>query len=349
VTIVESDRAVIGGVDTHLDVHVAAALDPIGGLLGVSEFATTAAGYKELFAWLSGFGRVERVGVEGTGSYGAGLARFLLEHDVEVLEVDRPNRQVRARRGKSDPVDAVEAARAAQSRRAAGIAKSRDGAAEAIRALVVVKRSARNQRIAALVQMRHLVFTAPEEVRARFLGLTKVQLVTHAAVLRPRAGADVVAYATKVALRELARRVQHLNAEIKLCRRLLGPLVEQTAPGLLALHGIGVEVAAVLLVAAGDNPERLRSEAAFAHLCGVAPLEASSGKVTRHRLNFGGNRQANHALYRIVITRMSSDPRTKRYVERRSKEGKSTAEIVRVLKRYIAREVFKRLPRRDTA
>jgi transposase len=349
VTIVESDRAVIGGVDTHVDVHVAAALDPIGGLLGVDEFATTAAGYEELFAWLSGFGRVERVGVEGTGSYGAGVARFLLDHDVEVLEVDRPNRQARARRGKSDPLDAIEAARAAQSGRASGVAKSRDGAAEAIRALVVLKRSARNQRIAALVQMRHLVFTGPEAIRARLWGLTKVQLVKAAAALRPRAGVDVVDYATKVALRELARRVQHLSAEIELCRGLLGPLVEQTAPRLLALHGVGVEVAAILLMAAGDNPERLRSEAAFAHMCGVAPLEASSGKVTRHRLNFGGNRQANHALYRVVITRMSSDPRTKHYVERRSKEGKSTAEIVRVLKRYVAREVFKHLSRRDVA
>ncbi len=308
-TIVEPRRAVIGGVDTHLDAHVAAALDPVGGLLGVAEFGTTTAGYEGLLVWLSAFGPVLRVGVEGTGSYGAGLARFLLDHGVEVVEVDRPNRQERARKGKSDPVDAIEAARAAQSGRASGRAKTRDGAVEAMRALLVVKRSARNQ----------------------------------------REGGDLVGHATKVALRQLARRVQGLNAEITEARRLLRPLVAGTAPGLLALYGVGIEVAAVLLVAAGDNPERIKSEAAFAQMCGVAPLEASSGKVTRHRLNRGGNRQANHALFRVVVTRMGSDPRTIRYVERRRKEGKSTPEIMRVLKRYVARETFKYLPRHHVA
>jgi transposase len=346
---VEPTCAITGGVDTHLDVHVAAALDPIGGLLGVEEFRTTTAGYQDLLAWLSAFGPVLRVGVEGTGSYGAGLARFLLDHAIEVVEVDRPNRQARARQGKSDPVDAIEAARAAQSGRAIGMAKSRDGAVEAMRALLVVKRSARNQRISSIVQMRHLVLTAPDDIRARFSRLTKVQLVQQAAALRPRQGGDLVSYATKVALRELARRVEHLNAEIARARGLLRPLVAATAPGLLALYGVGVEVATVLLVAAGDNPERIKSEAAFAHMCGVAPLEASSGQVTRHRLNRGGNRQANHALFRVVVTRMGSDPRTIRYVERRRKEGKSTPEIVRVLKRYVAREVFRHLPRRSGA
>jgi transposase len=345
VTIVEPHRAVIGGVDTHLDLHVATALDAVGGLRGVGEFATTTAGYEELVAWLTGFGPVLRVGVEGTGSYGAGLARFLLDHDVDVVEVDRPNRQERARKGKSDPVDAIEAARAAQSGRASGIAKTRDGAVEAMRALLVVKRSARNQCTSARVQMRHLVFTAPDELRSRFFGLTKVELVKQASALRPREGGDAVAYATRIALRTLARRVQHLTAEITQCRTLLRPLVEATAPGLIGLYGVGVEVAAILLVAAGDNPGRIKSEAAFAHMCGVAPLEASSGKVTRHRLNRGGNRQANHALFCVVVTRMGSHPRTIDYVERRTKEGKSTSEIVRVLKRYVAREVFKHLPR----
>jgi len=349
VTIVEPRRAVIGGVDTHLDAHVAAALDPVGGLLGVEEFGTTPAGYEGLLVWLSAFGPVLRVGVEGTGSYGAGLARFLLDHGVEVVEVDRPNRQERFRKGKSDPVDAIEAARAAQSGRASGRAKTRDGAVEAMRALLVVKRSARNQRTASLVQMRHLVFTAPDDIRARFFGLTGVQLVAQAAALRPREGGDLVGHATKVALRQLARRVQGLSAEITEARRLLRPLVAGTAPGLLGLYGVGIEVAAVLLVAAGDNPERIKSEAAFAQMCGVAPLEASSGKVTRHRLNRGGNRQANHALFRVVVTRMGSDPRTIRYVERRRKEGKSTPEIMRVLKRYVARETFKYLPRHHVA
>ncbi len=343
-TIVDSRvLEVTGGVDTHLEVHVAAALDPIAGLLGVAEFDTTQAGFEALLAWLTGFGPISKVGVEGTGSYGAGLARFLLDHDIEVIEVDRPNRQERSRKGKSDQVDAVEAARAALSGRATGLAKTKDGPVEAIRALLVVRRSARNHRISSLVQMRHLVFCAPQDLRERFFGLTKIQLVKQAAALRPRDNGDQVVYATKLALKSLAQRVQLLDTQIKQTRRLLRPLISSAAPSLLDVYGVGVENAAILLVAAGDNPERLKSEAAFAHLCGVAPLEASSGKVVRHRLNRGGNRQANHALYQVVLSRLASDPETKRYVERRSKEGKSIAEIVRMLKRYVAREVFKHL------
>ena len=336
--------SVTGGVDTHLDVHVAAALDPIGGLLGVEEFDTTRAGYEALLVWLLSFGAVQRVGVEGTSSYGTGLARFLMDHDLEVIEVDRPNRQERSRHGKSDPIDAVEAARAALSGRATGLAKSKDGPVEAIRALLVARRSARNHRISALVQMRHLVFTAPQDLRERFFGLSKTQLVNQAASLRPRDNGDVVTYATKVALKTLAQRVQLLDAQIKQLRAMLPALINTAAPDLLDVYGVGVDNAAILLVAAGDNPGRLKSEAAFAHLCGVAPLEASSGKVTRHRLNRGGNRQANHALYQIVLSRLAADPDTKRYVERRTKDGKSIGETVRMLKRYVAREVFKHLP-----
>ena len=272
------------------------------------------------------------------------MARFLMDHDLEVIEVDRPNRQERSRKGKSDPVDAVEAARAALSGRATGLAKTKDGPVEAIRALLVARRSARNHRISALVQMRHLVFTATDELRERFFGLTKTQLVKQAAALRPRDNGDPVTYATKVALKTLAQRVQLLEAQIKQIRGLLRPLINTAAPDLSNIYGVGDEVAAILLVAAGDNPQRLRSEAAFAHRCGVAPLEASSGKVTRHRLNRGDNRQANHALYQIVISRLASDPEAKRYAERRTKAGKSIAEIVRVLKRYVAREVYKHLP-----
>ncbi len=339
-----SAGSVTGGVDTHLDVHVAAALDRIGGLLGVEAFDTTQAGYEALLAWLLSFGPVARVGVEGTSSYGAGLARFLMSHDLEVIEVDRPNRQERSRHGKSDPVDAIEAARAALSGRATGLAKSKDGPVEAIRALLVARRSARNHRISALVQMRHLVFTAPQPLRERFFGLSKTELVNQAAALRPRDNGDVVSYATKVALKTLGQRVQLLDAQISQIRHMLPPLINAAAPDLLDVYGVGVDNAAILLVAAGDNPERLKSETAFAHLCGVAPLPASSGKVIRHRLNRGGNRQANHALYQVVISRLASDPETKRYVERRNKEGKSIGEIVRMLKRYVAREVFKHLP-----
>jgi transposase len=345
VTIVERTRAVTGGVDTHLDVHVAAALDEIGGLLGVESFEASAAGNDKLLCWLQSFGPVGRVGVEGTGSYGAGLARWLRGAGVGVVEVDRPNRQARRRQGKSDPLDAVEAARAAQAGRAFGAAKTRDGNVEAIRALVVARRSGRSTKIKTLNQIRHLGFTAPDELRERLRGVPRQQLAAEAAALRPRPGGDPVICATKTALRALGRRVLALDEETAALDALLAELVTATAPALVAVHGVGVDTAAALLVAAGDNPDRLRSEAAWAHLCGVAPIEASSGKVTRHRLNRGGDRQANAALWRIVITRMSSDPRTRAYVARRVEEGRSKGEIIRILKRYVAREVYRHLPR----
>jgi transposase len=344
-TIVEGRRAVTGGVDTHLDVHVAAALDEIGGLLGVESFEASAAGNDKLLGWLGSFGPLVRVGVEGTGSYGAGLARYLRAAGVEVVEVDRPNRQARRRQGKSDPLDAVEAARAAQAGRAFGVAKTRNGNVEAIRALVVARRSARSTKIRTLNQIRHLGFTAPDELRDRLRGVSRFHLAAEAASLRPRPGGDPVVTATKTALRTLGRRVLALDDEVAHVDELLAELVTVTAPELLELHGVGIDTAAALLVAAGDNPQRLRSEAAWAHLCGVAPIPASSGKVTRYRLNRGGDRQANAALWVIVITRMRSDARTRAYVARRLEEGRSKGEIIRVLKRYVAREVYRHLPR----
>jgi transposase len=339
-TTVDISRPVTAGVDTHLDLNVAAVLDRIGGLLGAESFATTPEGNKRLLKWVAGFGSVTRVGVEGTGSYGASLARFLRTAGVEVLEVDRPNRQERRRKGKTDIVDAIEAARAAQAQRQLGAAKTKDGNVEAIRALVVAKRSARDTKIKTLNQIRHLGFTAPEEIRQALRGVSRRLIAKKAAAMRPRASGDPVIYATKTALRALGRRVIELDAERKEIDKLLAAFLADTAPGLLGLHGTGKDSAAALLVAAGDNPDRLRSEAAWARLCGVSPIEASSGKVVRHRLNPGGNRQANAALWHIVITRMSSDPRTRLYVERRSKEGLTKKEIIRVLKRYVAREVY---------
>jgi transposase len=340
-TIVET-RAVTGGVDTHADVHVAAALDPIGGLLGVAEFPATAAGYARLLGWLGGFGTVCLVGIEGTGSYGAGLARHMAAAGVRVVEVDRSDRQDRRRAGKSDPLDAVSAARAAQSGRARGAPKGRDGQVEAIRALMVAKRSARAERTQTINQARALVVTGPDDLRARFARHTAAGLVAELALLRPRRG-EVVGYATRIALRELGRRAQFLDGQPRRLDELIVPLVSARAPGLLALYGVGPDSAAMLLVAAGDHPQRLRSEAAWAHLCATAPIPASSGKVTRHRLNPGGDRQANHALWQIVITRMSSHPPTRAYTDRRTKEGLSKKEIIRCLKRYAAREVYPHL------
>jgi transposase len=341
-TIVEDRRAVTGGVDTHADTHVAAALDPVGGLLGVQEFPVTPAGYARLLGWLGGFGTVALVGIEGTGSYGAGLARHVTAAGIRVVEVDRSDRQDRRRQGKSDPLDAVSAARAAQSGRARGAPKGRDGAVEAVRVLMVAKRSARAERTQTINQARALVLTGPDDLRTRFTGHTPAALVSGMASLRPRPG-STVGYATRIALRELGRRAEFLDGQIERLDELIVPLVTARAPGLLSVYGVGPDTAALLLIAAGDHPERLRSEAAWAHLCGVAPIPASSGKVTRRRLNPGGNREANHALWRIVITRMGSHPATRAYVERRTTEGLSKKEIIRCLKRYVAREVYRHL------
>src|SRR6266513_867687 len=341
-TIVEDTRAITGGVDTHADMHVAAALDPIGGLPGVKEFPVAPAGYARLPGWLGGFGTVGLVGIEGTGSYGAGLARHVTAAGIRVVEVDRPDRQDRRRQGKSDPLDAVSAARAAQSGRARGAPKGRDGAVEAIRALMVAKRSAAGERTQTINQARALVLTGPGDLRARFTGHTVAALVAELASLRPRPG-STVGYATRIALRELGRRAEFLDGQIERLDNLIGPLVTAQAPSLLARYGIGAHTAALLLVAAGDHPERLRSEAAWAHLCGVTPIPASSGKTVRRRLNPGGDSQANHALWRIVFTRLGSHPATRAYVERRTKEGKSKKEIIRCLKRYVAREVYRHL------
>lgn len=341
-TIVEGARRVIGGVDTHGDVHVAAAVDPLGRVLATASFPADGPGYAALTEWLESFGAIGVVGVEGTSAYGAGLSRHLAGHGVSVIEIDRPNRQARRQHGKSDPLDAVEAARAVLAGRG-GRPKAKDGVVEAIRCLTVVKRSAREGRTRAIVQMRHLVYTAPDQVRAELKGRTIPELVRLAGRCPDGAGHDVVDTSSTAALAFLARRVQGFDGELRRLDGLIAPLVELACPSLLGVVGVGPDTAAALLVAAGDNPDRLRSEAAWAHLCGVSPLPASSGKVIRYRLDRGGDRRANSALWRIVVVRLTCDPDTKAYVERRLKEGKSKREILRVLKRYVARQVYRHL------
>jgi len=233
VTIVETATqvcAITGGVDTHADVHVAAALDAIGGLLGVQEFPATPAGYARLLGWLGGFGTVSLVGIEGTGSYGAGLARHIAAAGVRVVEVDRADRQDRRRRGKSDPLDAVSAARAAQSGRAAGAPRGRDGLVEAIRALMVAKRTARSERIQTINQARALILTGPDDVRTRFTRHGPAELVAELAGLRPRPG-SMVRYHTLLSLRELGRRAQFLDAQLERLDELITPLVTARARG----------------------------------------------------------------------------------------------------------------------
>ena len=345
--IVDSARHVVGGVDTHRDVNVAAVVDMNGGLLGVESFPTTADGHRSLSLWMAGFGSIERVGIEGTGAYGAGLARHFHVAGVVVIEVDRPERQKRRKQGKSDRLDSVEAARGALSGRCEGHAKSADGHAEALRALLVAKRSARSTRIRTIVQLRHLMFTAPDELRARLGSLSATQLVNEAAKLRPRPGGDIALHGVKTAAVILARRVHALDDELDAIDEQITPLVKAAAPELLNIYGVGADTAAVLLVTAGDNVERITTEAKWAMLCGIAPIPATSGlTVNQFRLNDAGDRHANNAIWRIVITRLGQhEPRTIAYMQRRLEQGKSKRYIIRCLKRYVAREIFKALPR----
>jgi transposase len=331
---------VLGGVDTHGRTHHAAAIDSAGRLLGHAEFAATAAGYAALLAWLTAFGRLIKVGVEGTGTYGAGLARHLAARHVHVVEVDRPDRKTRRRQGKSDPIDAIAAARAVLAGVATGAPKTRTGPVEAIRALRVARRGAVKARTAALNQLHGLLASAPEPLRADLTALRTGELVGRCARLRiDSARLLEPVTATKAALRAIARRVQALEEEIAVADARLRPAVATTAPRTAALLGAGPDVAGQLLVTAGDNPHRLRSEAALAHLAGISPLPASSGRTDRHRLNRGGDRAANAAIHRIVLCRMRHDPRTQAYVTRRTTQGLSKKEIMRCLKRYIVREV----------
>lgn len=333
-------RQVTGGVDTHGKTHHAAAVDQVGRVLGDHEFPASAAGYRALLAWLRSWGRVVKVGVEGTGTYGAGLARHLSAEGVELVEVDRPDRRTRRAKGKSDPIDAIAAARAALSGQACGTPKVRTGPVEAIRALRVARRGAVKARTAALNQLHGLIASAPEQLRAELVAVPASALVARCADLTvddERMTNPV--NATQAALRAIAARVQTLSAEIAQADKRLRPAITKTAPRLSALYGAGPEVAGQLLATAGDNPDRLRSEAALAHLCGAAPIPASSGRTDRHRLNRGGDRAANNALHTIVLCRMRYDPRTRDYVQRRTKQGLSKKEIMRCLKRYIVREV----------
>ena len=288
-TIVEEARPVTGGVDTHAGTHVAAALDPVGGPLGVREFPATAAGYARLLGWLGGSGTVCLVGIEGTGSYGAGLARHITAAGVRVVEVDRADRQDRRRRGKSDPLDAVSAARAAQSGRARGAPKGRDGAVEAIRTLMVARRSAAGERTRTINQARALVLTGPDDLRARFARHTPAALITGLASLRPRPGGDVAGHATRIALRELGRRAQFLDGQLQRLDERIVPLVTAHAPGLLALYGIGPHTARCCFIAAGDHPRAAAQRGGLGRTCAAPPRSRHHrGKSPRHWLNPGG-------------------------------------------------------------
>jgi transposase len=336
----EATQRVIGGVDTHKDVHVAAVLDELGRLLATATFATTTIGYRQLHHWLCGYGEVLAVGVEGTGSWGAGISRFLRARGLNVIEVNRPNRQTRRRKGKSDTVDAEMAARTVLAGDATAVPKAGDGPVEALRQLRLARAGAMKARTAAANQLHSLTDTAPDELRARLRSLTTLQRARLCARLRP---GDVLTPtgAAKRALHSVAQRWLTLRDEITELTRAIKHILDTIAAPMLERHGVGYETTGTLLCAAGDNPERLHTEGSYAALCGSTPVQVSSGKTNRHRLNRAGDRQANSALWTIVMVRIRSNhPPTIAYLERRTTDGLSKREAIRCLKRYVAREIY---------
>lgn len=344
----QASGAVVGGVDTHKDLHVAAIVDHLDRVLETRSFASTRKGYRQMLAWMRSFGELQRVGVESTGSYGAGLLRFMQQAGVTVLEVTAPDRQDRRKRGKNDDLDAQNAAHAAFSGQRTVTPRSRDGMIEALRVLVACRKTAVTARRVALQMIHNTIVAAPDGLRDQLRTMTRMQLVRTLAAWRP----DLTAYreveaAYRISLKSLGRRYLELHDEIADLDAMIAAIVEELAPTLIARNSIGYVGAAQLLLTAGGNPERMRSEASFAALCGVSPVPASSGKTIRHRLNRGGDRAANSALHIIAIGRLRTDQRTKEFVARRIAEGHSKLDAIRALKRYLAREVFSLIMQRQ--
>ncbi|MEU8911624.1 IS110 family transposase [Streptomyces mirabilis] len=331
---------VLLGVDTHKDVHAAAVVTVLGAALDGRSFPATTEDYRQLVSWARSFGVMRRAGVECTGSYGAALTRHLRAEGIEVTEVNQPDKAARRRHGKTDAVDAEAAARAVLSGRATASAKTSDGPVEMLRLFKLAKGSAIKSRTQAINQLKSVLVSADATLRESLAGLTNPLLFKRCAELEAldTLGPAAAAHHT---LRLLARRIQHLTEEINDLNMRITEAVKVRTPGLLEVNGVGPDSAAVLLIAAGDNPERVDSEASFAALCGTSPVEASSGKTQRRRLNRGGDRQANAALYRIVLSRLRWDARTQDYLRRRLAEGKTRREIIRCLKRYVAREIYR--------
>lgn len=340
-SIATPSRLVTGGVDTHSNTHHAAAIDHVGRLLGTREFGADEAGYRQLLAWLRSMGELSLVGVEGTGAYGAGLTRHLRRHDIQVIEVNRPDRQARRTRGKSDPLDAENAARRALAGQERIIPKDTTTIVEPIRLLHLTRNGAIKARTAAYNQIKDLIITVPDQLREQLRGKT-LQRVAAEASLFDADGAVLTdpEDATRAALRSIAHRIEALNQEITALDRQLKTIVTKAAPSTLELPGVGIINAAQLLITAGGNPDRLRTEGSFAALCAACPIPASSGKTTRHRLNPGGDREANRALFLIGISRLRHCPRTQAYIAKRQADGLSKREAIRCLKRYIARETY---------
>jgi transposase len=335
-------RRITVGVDTHKNAHVAVALDQVGGLIEHAAFPADRAGYTRLEQWALGLGERVEFGIEGTGSYGAGLTSALRRRGHRVIEVNRPARQVRHLRGKDDTIDAETAARAALSGAATAVPKNADGTVEMIRQVKIAKDTATKSRSQAIITLKTVLVNAPGELREELEPLADKQLIEQCRKLRYES-MDRPLDSARYTLRALADRYHALDQEARRHDRVLATLTERAAPTLTSLFGVGEDSAAELLLVVGDNPERITNSAALAKLCGACPIPASSGKTTRHRLNRGGHRQANAALHRILIVRMRFHEPTITYVTRRTAEGKTKKETMRCLKRYLIREIYQEI------
>jgi transposase len=329
------------GIDTHADTHHAAIVTDTGVLIEHRQFLATADGYDKLTTWLREHGDTISVGIEGTSSYGAGISRHLRQHHITTVEVPRPNRKLRRNNGKSDPIDAEAAARAVLARHQLSDPKHGEGPIESIRALRVARAGAVKAATASMNTLRSMLVTAPDALRAQLRGKSATALLDACIALHSDTAALAdPANATMLALRSIAHRARELRREAQELKLLLAKLIDEVAPVTSQIFGLGPDTAAALLITVGDNPDRLRTESSFAHLCGVAPIAASSGKTTRHRLHRGGDRRANQALHTAIIVRLRYSEKAKGYADRRTAQGKSMPEIIRCQKRYLAREVF---------
>jgi transposase len=334
---------IVAGADTHADTIHVAAVTMTGAAISDREFPSTRSGYTAAIGFLTSLGQVERIGIEGTASYGAGFTRAVTAAGIEAVEVTRAVKSTRRLKGKSDPLDAYSAARTTLA--GDGLATPKDDATSGLRALHIARRSAVKHRTAVINQIKAMLVSAPDSVREKYRGLTTLRLIEAIARCRPDAQNEPWAQSVLSAARMLAQRVQFLETQVESLQAQIDAIVTEANPGLRAAYGVGADTTAQLLITAGANPHRLHSEAAFAALCGAAPVPASSGKTTRHRLSRGGDRAANNALHRIALVRMSHHQPTKDYVQRQQALGHNRMEILRKLKRAIAREIFKLLTR----
>jgi transposase len=328
----------VGGVDSHKDTIHAAVVTAVGHDVADHEFPTTAAGDRRAVAWLIGQGPLAAVGVEGTSSYGVGITTALTRAGVKVVEVNRTRPAERRKKGKSDRLDAYRAARSVLSGEASTDPKR--ASIEPLRALTVARRSAVKAQQGAWRQIGALLVNAPAHLRDRYRDLPERQLVAALAGTRAEQVKDPADADTLYALRSLARRHRDLAREIAELEARMLARATAANPALLAIKGVGPVSGAQLLITAGDNPDRLRTSASFAALCGTAPIPVSSGRVDRHRLCRGGDRQANAALHNVVKNRMTNDPRTRAYREAHLDKGWTKPAVYRALKRAVAREVF---------